>query len=42
MKKIIIKLYDWSQTPLGDSILGGLALLAAMAAIYWFFWLLIP
>lgn len=42
MKKIIIKLYDWSQTPWGDGILGITMLCAAWAVIYWLGWLLMP
>lgn len=40
MRKIIRSIYDWTQTPLGDGLVGGVLFLMAMGVIYWLGWLL--
>lgn len=42
MRKIIRNIYDWSQKPIGDGILGGILFSAALVAIYLLGWLLMP
>lgn len=42
MKRFLKWLYDWSQTPWGDGILGISMLCAAWAVIYLLGWLLMP
>lgn len=32
--------YDWTQTPIGDSLVGGVLFLMALGVIYWLGWLL--